>query len=78
MAKNFHTTIELPLGTLLRVREGAGVAITALGGEIWITEQDSPRDVLLRAGERFRLARPGVALVQALVGASIIFERKEA
>ena len=77
MAKNFHTTIELPQGTLLRVREGAGVAITALEGELWITEQDSPRDVLLRAGERFSLVRPGLALVEVLDRASIKFERRD-
>jgi hypothetical protein len=77
MAKNFHTTIELPQGTLLRVREGAGVAITTHEGEVWITEQNSPRDVLLRAGEQFRLGRPGLAIVQVLGDASISFERRE-
>lgn len=77
MANNFHTTIELPQGTLLRVRDGAGVAITALRGEIWITEQDSPRDVLLRPGERFRLAQLGLALVQVLDHASLRFERTD-
>lgn len=76
MRRSFHTTIDLPQGTVLRVREGAGVAITAVEGEIWITEQNSPRDVVLRSGDRFRLTNAGLAIVEALADASLAFERK--
>ena len=38
---------------------------------VWITEQDSRRDVILTPGQSFTLERPGLALVQAFRDASI-------
>lgn len=68
-------TIDLPYGKLLRIREGAGVEITAHDGVIWVTEQGSRRDVLLKPGERFRLRGPGLAILEALDNASVSFAR---
>jgi len=68
-------TIDLPYGKLLRIREGAGVAITAHGGVVWVTEQGSRRDVLLKPGERFTLRGPGLAVLEALDNASVSFDR---
>jgi hypothetical protein len=67
-------TIDLYRGKLACVREGAGSTVTAHAGTVWLTEQDSLRDVLLQPGESFTLGRPGLALVQALSDASITFE----
>lgn len=64
-------TIDLHRGKLVRVREGAGSTVTAHAGTVWLTEQGSLRDVLLRPGESFTLGRPGLALVQAFSEASI-------
>ena len=64
-------TIDLHQGKLVRVREGAGSTVTAHAGTVWLTEQGSLRDVLLRPGESFTLGRPGLALVQAFSEASI-------
>ena len=64
-------TIDLKRGRFLRVMDGAGSTVTALGGEVWITEQDSLRDVVLRPGQRFTLGRSGLALVEAFSDASI-------
>jgi hypothetical protein len=69
-------TIDLHRGKLVRVREGAGSTVTAHAGTVWLTEQGSLRDVLLRSGESFTLGRPGLALVQAFSDASITFESK--
>lgn len=52
--------------------EGPGTTVTACAGAVWITEQDSPRDVVLTPGQSFTLARPGIALVQAFRDASIL------
>jgi Protein of unknown function (DUF2917) len=41
------------------------------GGRIWITEEAGNADVVLRPGESFRLARRGLAVVEALSDASI-------
>jgi hypothetical protein len=68
--------IDLHRGKLVRVREGAGSTVTAHAGTVWLTEQGSLRDVLLRPGESFTLSRPGLALVQAFSDASITFESK--
>lgn len=68
-------TIELPRGRFLRVMDGAGSTVTAHAGSVWITEQDSRRDVVLRPGQRFRLGRRGLALVEAFSDASVSFDR---
>jgi hypothetical protein len=63
--------IALQRGQFLRVVNGAGSTLTAHGGSVWITEQDNPRDVVLRAGQNMTLRRSGVALVEAFEDASI-------
>jgi hypothetical protein len=63
--------IELQRGKFLRVNSGAGSTVTARSGSVWITEQDSRRDVVLRAGQSFRLRREGLALIEAFSDASI-------
>jgi hypothetical protein len=69
-------TVDLQRGGIVSVREGAGGSVTAHAGLVWITEQDSPRDVLLHSGQSFTFRRPGLALVQAFSDASISFESK--
>ena len=66
--------IALQRGQFLRVVNGAGSTVTAHGGSVWITEQDNPRDVVLRAGQNMTLRRSGVALVEAFEDASIFLE----
>jgi len=63
--------IALQRGQFLRVVNGAGSTLTAHGGSVWITEQDNPRDVVLRDGQNMTLRRSGVALVEAFEHASI-------
>jgi hypothetical protein len=60
---------ELQRGNLLRL--GAGKSVTAHTGYLWITEQDGLRDVILQPGQTFRLARPGLALIEAFTDASV-------
>lgn len=69
-------TIDLQRGKFLRVREGAGSIVTAHAGSVWITEQDNPRDVVLRPGQSFTFRRLGLALVEAFSDAAISFERQ--
>ena len=68
-------TIDLRQGSIVRLPEGPGTTVTACAGAVWITEQDSPRDVVLSPGQSFTLARPGLALVQAFRDASILVDR---
>jgi hypothetical protein len=64
-------TIDLQRGRFLRVMDGAGSTLTAHGGEVWITEEASPRDVILRPGQSLKLRRSGLTLVEAFADASI-------
>ena len=66
--------IDLKYGSRLRLRDGAGIAITAHAGQVWITEQDSRRAVILRPGQSFTLHQQGLAIVEALDHASISVE----
>lgn len=53
---------------LFKVVDGAGSTLCAQHGALWITEQDSPRDVVLEPGDCHRLRQPGLALISALGG----------
>jgi len=58
-------------GTLIRVRDAAGGTISAQAGTVWINEENSRRDVLLRPGQSFRLRRRALAIVEAWTDAAI-------
>ncbi len=63
--------IRLGRGQTLKVRDGAGSTVCAREGAVWITQQDSPQDVVLEPGGCFRLDRPGLAVVQAFGEAAV-------
>ena len=63
--------INLQRGQFLRVVDGAGSTVTAHGGSVWITEENSMRDVVLRAGRSMVLRRRGVALLEAFSDAAV-------
>ncbi len=69
-------TIDLQRGRFFRVHQGAGGTVTAHAGSVWITEQDSARDVVLRPGQSFTFGRPGLALVEAFSDASLSFDSR--
>jgi len=64
--------LRLEPGQMLKVREGAGNTVCALEGAVWITENDQPRDIVLEAGECYRLRKPGLAIVHALSGTAAV------
>lgn len=64
------TMLELKAGKFLRLTR-RGSTLTVRSGEVWITEQGNPRDVVLRAGQAFTVARRGLALVEAFGDASL-------
>jgi hypothetical protein len=65
--------VRLLRGKTIRVRNGAGHTLLAHEGSVWITEENSIRDVVLEAGQSFELTRPGIAIVEAFDDASISF-----
>lgn len=63
--------LRLARGQTLKVRNGAGSTICAREGSIWITEENSRKDVILEPGSCFRLENPGLTIVQAFADASV-------
>jgi hypothetical protein len=67
--------IRLGTGVSLRLRDRVGSGVALFDGKVWITQQSDPRDIFLGAGESFVFDRPGLALVQAVVGSTLqLFE----
>jgi len=57
--------ISIARGSLLRIDGGAGVLVHVREGELWLTQEGSPQDHLLGAGQTFRIDRDGATLVHA-------------
>ena len=63
--------LRLARGQVLRLRDAVGSTVCANGGAVWITEENSRKDVVLEAGQCYRIERPGVAILQAFADASL-------
>lgn len=63
--------LRLARGQTLKMKNAVGSTICAREGTVWITEEDSRKDVVLEAGNCFRIDRPGLTLVQAFADASV-------
>ena len=66
-----HLSAALPETRLLRLPHAYGHRITSLSGDIWVTEEDRPQDIILRPGESVTLQSPGTALVMAFGSADV-------
>ncbi len=60
-----HPLIDLPRGAVLRIAGGEPHVIDVFEGQVWLTQDGDPRDVILEAGESFRFDCDGLTLVQA-------------
>ena len=60
--------VDLQPGQSLRMQDSVGHRIVVLQGNVWITQDRDPRDVVLGAGEDFVIDRPGLAVVTPLDG----------
>jgi hypothetical protein len=56
----------MPRGRLLRIEEGTDTVVRVREGAVWLTQEGDGHDRYLRAGDSFRLDRPGLTIVQAL------------
>ena len=63
-----HGGMGLARGSSVRIDDGAGILVYVWEGELWITEENQPRDIVLKAGACYRLRERGVALVNSLGG----------
>lgn len=60
-----HGDLHLPSGGLLQVENGRDLLVHVWEGSIWLTQERDQRDILLKAGEWFRLDRQGRCVVEA-------------
>jgi len=63
----------LPRNVSLALQRHAGDRIECVSGTVWLTQDGDLRDIVLDAGESFRLDRTGRALVSALADAGVVF-----
>jgi hypothetical protein len=64
--------VKLGADQTLRVVDGAGSTVCAIEGSVWITEENQPRDIVLKPGACYRLRERGLALVNALGGTAAV------
>jgi len=64
--------VRLSPNQTMRVRDGAGRTVCAVEGSVWITEENDPQDIVLEAGECYRLKRDGVAVLNSLSGEAAV------
>ena len=72
MAGPLDTPIYLKARELLPIRNGIGVEVKSLKGDLWITQDSDPEDRIVEAGQSFVIDRPGVTLVTALLGPAVL------
>jgi hypothetical protein len=63
--------LRLSRGQTVKLRDAVGSTICAREGTVWITEENSRKDVVLEPGFCFRIDRPGLTIVQAFADASV-------
>ena len=69
--------VSLGTGVALRLPDSAGRGVALLRGKVWITQQGDPRDIFIDGDESFIFDRPGLALVQAMVGSTLLLFEAE-
>jgi hypothetical protein len=65
MRRSSDGVLAMPRGELLRIEDGAGIAVRVHSGSVWITQEGDPRDYWLEAGDVVRLDRGGLAVLAA-------------
>jgi hypothetical protein len=63
--------LDLVRGNMVRIKDGRGLVVRVVSGEVWITEEGDPRDRFVTAGRLVRIASSGVTLVSAIGRSSI-------
>jgi hypothetical protein len=61
-----HPAFALDAGQVVSLDDAQGTRVCARVGTVWITYEDSRKDVILQAGECLTVARGGRTVVQAL------------
>lgn len=65
-----NANLELDRMQSLALRDSAGLQVRCLQGTVWITQEGSDADQILKPGESFTLKRDGLTVICALGGAA--------
>ena len=60
------TSLGLSGRRIVRLENARGRRLRVESGEVWITQERSSVDAIVKAGESFTISRPGTTLVSAL------------
>jgi hypothetical protein len=63
--------IQLDRGRTLRLSDALGATVRVTRGELWMTQEGDPRDVVLGPGDTFSIDRGGLSVLQALSAATV-------
>jgi hypothetical protein len=66
--------LRLDRGSVVRIEDGAGTLVRVRRGIVWVTEEDSRKDVFLKRGQAHRLSRGGTAIAYADEDSRIVLE----
>ncbi len=64
--------VRLAPNQTLKVVDGEGTTVCAVEGSVWITEENQARDIVLQAGNCYRLRERGVAILNSLGGSAAV------
>lgn len=66
----------LARGRVQRVIDGKGTLVQCLGGTLWLTQENDPRDIVLEAGDEALIERDGLSLLSALSDARFVLSSR--
>jgi hypothetical protein len=63
--------LDLERGRTLRLHDAAGARLKVETGELWVTQEGDPRDLVLGPGDVHAIDRAGLSVLQALASARL-------
>jgi hypothetical protein len=66
-----NAALQLARGQTLKLEDAIGSTICARSGTVWVTEENSRKDIVLENGACHRVDHDGLTLIQAFADASV-------
>jgi Protein of unknown function (DUF2917) len=72
MASPLDDPVYLKTREILPIEDGAGLEVKCLRGTLWITQDGDREDRIIDRSDSYVLDRPGLSLVNALLGPALV------
>lgn len=69
--------LQIEARTSLILGNAAGLEVSGLSGEVWLTQHGDSRDFVIRPGEHLVLSQPGSAVLSTVKRAEVLVTRRE-